>query len=300
MELSPNGAFLLLSSDDRAARRDGNPVQGHLYLMELKSGQDSLFLLTGNLDFPFFPHGISLFPLSDTTYRVWVINHANGRHLVEVFQLSQLELRHERTIEGAALISPNDLVAIDENKFFITNDHGYSSKLGVLFENYLGLMVSNVQFFDGESFSLAAGNISYANGIAYDFDLKMLYVAASRSFSVHSFKVGSNYELEKAQVFKTGTGVDNITLDQEGNLWIGCHPNLLAFNAYAGGKKEISPSEIVVINPTENAANRVQSLFVDDGSTVSAASVAVPVEGKIYVGTVMDSHIFVLERDRNF
>ena len=43
-------------------------------------------------------------------------------------------------------------------------------------------------------------------------------------------------------------GVDNIEIDADGILWVGGHPNLLRFKAYAQGKKETAPSEIIKID----------------------------------------------------
>jgi len=289
------GQFLILSADDRAARRDGNPQQGHLYYLDLKDSVLQPIQLTTKLNFPFYPHGISLRQLTDSIYRVWAINHVGKAHSIEVFELKGKRLRHEQTIRSSFLISPNDLVALDEDRFYCTNDHGYSSKMGVLAENYLGLRASNVVYYNGSSFKVVADGIAYANGIAYDAINSQIYVASPRDFSIIEYAIDLNFNLQRTSIIDAGTGVDNIEFDQEGNLWVGCHPNLLRYNAYAQGKISKAPSEIIKVKREGKNKFQLSSVFLDDGSLMSGATVAIPVDKKLFAGNVMDKHFLLIE-----
>jgi arylesterase/paraoxonase len=95
----------------------------------------------------------------------------------------------------------------------------------------------------------------------------------------------------------TETGVDNIELDEEGNLWIGCHPNLLTFAAYASGKKPISPSEVITLSYPKEGAATVRSVWTDPGNQLSGASVAVPFGDYLFIGNVMDTKVLVLKKN---
>lgn len=90
--------------------------------------------------------------------------------------------------------------------------------------------------------------------------------------------------------------MDNLTLDSEGKLWIGAHPNLLRFQAYALGKYAIAPSEILMINYQDQGKFLVESVWVDNGEKMSGATVAVPYNDWLLVGNVMDDHFLILEK----
>ncbi|MEQ1867422.1 MAG: hypothetical protein ABL996_22520 [Micropepsaceae bacterium] len=72
----------------------------------------------------FSPHGISLYRGADGSKALFVINHAGGKHTVEIFDIAGGALSHRRTVAGPEMVSPNDLVAIGADAFFVTNDHG--------------------------------------------------------------------------------------------------------------------------------------------------------------------------------
>lgn len=111
------------------------------------------------------------------------------------------------------------------------------------------------------------------------------------------YKVQANGELDFVENIDCGTGVDNIEFDREGNLWIGAHPDLLHFSAYAAGKKEKAPSELITIEYRSPGDYDIQRIYTNDGSAMSASSVALPYGDYIYTGNVMDDHFLVLERN---
>jgi arylesterase/paraoxonase len=296
IEISQSGGFAIISSDDRAARRDGNPKQGGLYYLDLEMENAAPISLTSDFDKPFFPHGISLLQIDSVNYRLWVINHFDGKHSIEIFDFNGSTLTHKNTLMDATIMSPNDIVAIDAEQFYFTNDHGNTSKLGLLAENYLGLRASNVVYYNGSEYQEVADGIAYANGINYDPSRNLIFVASPRDFLVKVYSKAENGDLNFIEDVIANTGVDNIEFDENGKLWIGCHPNLLKFSAYAAGKTPISPSEIISISYKEMGDYIIKSEFVDAGENMSAATVAIPYKGKIYLGNVMDKHILVISQ----
>lgn len=294
--ISRADSFLIISSDDRAARRDGMPRQGGLYLVDLTQRLLQVTPLTDGFKEAFYPHGISLLRLDSGKYQVLAINHVGTRHTIEQFTLYADSLVHERSLAHELMVSPNDVVQISESEFYFTNDHGYATGWKRNMEDYLGLAMSNVVYFDGEEHRIVAGDIAYANGINYDSNRDLLFVASPREFLVKVYKTNPDSSLDFIEDIKTGTGVDNIEFDLKGRLWIGCHPNLLTFAAYAGGSRSISPSEIITIDYRSKGDHSQESIFMDDGSIVSAATVAVPFGDKVFIGTVMDDEVVVWER----
>ncbi len=280
---------MIVSQDDRAAGFKDRKRTGGLYKFDLKDQEFEPVKLNARV--PVYPHGISLLKIDSGHFQLLVVNHYR-RHTIEKYELFGDSLVHRQTLEDPMMISPNDVVHLDQERFYFTNDHGYTSRLGLLAENYLGLNVSNVIFFDGKEYREAASGIGYANGINLSKDGKQLLVASPRKFALKYYTLQPDGSLLPDKTLDVGSGIDNIELDEEGNLWMGAHPTLLGFTAYAAGKKPAAPSEIIRVN-NEGV---VESLYENDGSSISASSVVAPYHNFLFVGTVMDDYLFVLKK----
>jgi arylesterase/paraoxonase len=295
--ISYTDSFALISATARLEFPPTGQERGGLYLMELKSGNFVVKHLTAGFTLPFAPHGISMLKI-DSTYTVAVVNHTSDGHTVEVFSLYQETLTHIRTQKSTSLISPNDIVLLDEKRFYLTNDHGYEHGMGRLVEEYGNLAISNVLYFNGQEYSEAAGGVSFANGINIDTARNLVFVASPRRFLVKVYEPKEDSSLEFIEDIPCGAGVDNIEFDQEGNLWVGAHPDLLHFASYAKQKKKISPSEILKIEYRGLGDFTVESIYENDGSQLSATSVACPYGDLIFAGTVKDDKLLILRQTK--
>ncbi|MFK7771439.1 MAG: hypothetical protein AB8F94_04835 [Saprospiraceae bacterium] len=299
MQLSREDQFMIISSDDRAARRDGNPKQGGLYLLDLKNPLVAPVLLTNkhNASTPFYPHGISMIKIDSAKYKIYAVNHPDENiHTIESFILENGILEIDSIYADEKIFSPNDIVAIDEKRFYFSNDHGYQEGYKKLAEDYLGFKASNVIYYDGENYREVASGIAYANGINYDPVRELLFVASPRGFLVKVFKTEENGDLTFIEDIDCGTGVDNIEFGEDGKLWIGCHPNLVHFGEYAKAKEAISPSEIITIDYRGKGDYTIDQIYEDDGANMSGSTVAPTYEDLIFVGNVMDKHFLILKR----
>ncbi|MFK7906004.1 MAG: SMP-30/gluconolactonase/LRE family protein [Chitinophagales bacterium] len=298
MTINKAESFMLISSDDRAATKKGKPKQGGIYWMDLQ--EEAPFeakLISGNFKEPFHPHGISLLQLDSVNYKLWVINHVNGKHSVEVFHLQGDSLTHLQTLKHEKMISPNDILAVGEETFYFTNDHTYLSKMGSLVEGYLGLAAANVMYFDGGNYRMAADGIAYANGINWDEKRNLLFVAAARGFLLKVYQKAANGDLTFVEDIDCHTGVDNIEVDSKGDLWIGAHPSLMAYTAYADFKEDKAPSEILKMRYKSKGDHTIESVFLDDGSNMSGSSVATTNGEYLFLGNVMDPHILIVKAE---
>jgi len=293
--ISTIDSFAIISSTKRLVYPPKEEEKGGLYMMDLKSKTFDIAPLTTSLTKPFAPHGISMIK-KDSTYTIMAINHTLTTHSIEVFSLYNHTLTHKKTIAHPSLISPNDLVLIDENRFYVTNDHGYTKGIGKFFEEYLGLSVSNVLYYDGEKFTEVANSIAYANGINFDHKRNLVYVASPRGFEIKVYIKHKDGSLDFVEDIPCGIGVDNIEIDSKGNLWSGGHPNLLRFKAYAKGDKKTSPSEIIKITYKSNRNYLVKPIYIDDGNTMSGSSCAASFGDIILVGNVMDDEFLILKK----
>lgn len=280
------------------AERDGEAKKGDgIYMIDLSKDTFDIKLLSKNFKKPLALHGISLIQLDPNHHKLFVINHAAGEN-IEVFDLYHWDsLVHEKTMQHELIFSPNDIVAISETQFYFTNDKYYNSKIGNLFENYSGIAKCETIYFDGKNYKVVNNNIAYANGINYDKKRNLIYIASPRGFLIAVFERLENGDLKHIENMDCGTGVDNIELDKKGNLSIGCHPNLLVFKSYQRGKAKNAPSEIIKINYRKKGDYDIKILYVNDGTAISASTVAPIYNDLIFIGSVMDDHFLVLKSE---
>lgn len=293
--ISRKDSFAIVSATARNHFPNEKQEIGGLYFIDLKTDDFTPIHLTKDFKKPFAPHGISIYQKGTIT-TIAAISHTQEGEFIEIFSLVHQELTHQKTLKNEQIFSPNDIVLLDENRFYFTNDHKYKEGIGRLSEDYLGLGMSNVIYFDGENYKGVADGIAYANGINFDKKRNLVFVASPRKFLVKVYHKNVDGTLEFIEDIDCKTGVDNIEFDKNGHLWIGSHPNLLHFAAYAKGNETISPSEIIKINYRQKGDYEIEQIYMEDGTEMSASTVAATFGDLIFTGNVMDDNFLILKR----
>ncbi|SLN73525.1 SMP-30/gluconolactonase/LRE family protein [Oceanibacterium hippocampi] len=294
--IAPGGEVAIISGDDRRAQMRGEAIKGGLYLYALDQPNAEPIRLDDGLGDDFHPHGIDLWVGPDGKARLFVVNHpeagAEGtgyRHTVELFAFEDRKLRHLKTITGPSLISPNDIAATGPESFYATNDHGNPMGLLRLAEEYLQLPLSNVVRYDHGTFRIVADDLAYANGIALSKDGAEVYVAATVGRKINVYRRLADGGLRPAREYDAGTGVDNISVDSDGALWVAGHPQLLSFVGHSFNGNKLSPSEILELKKGASGAFVRDQVFLDAGDRLSGASVAVRDGTRLLVGAVFET-----------
>jgi len=286
----PNENSVLVSSYDRSMEAEdaSQSIGGGIFQYNLDTQKFNK--ISPDME-DFRPHGFSLYKMDNGETRLFVINHAGKQQTVDVFSLKQNKLTLLRSIQSEKLNSPNDIVAVGPEQFYATNDHHYSSGIMHVLENYLTLPISNVMYFDGEDYKQVASGISFANGINVSANGKQLYLASLTSLKIYVYQrdLGSN-ELSLLKKIDTQTGVDNIELDENGDLWIGSHPQLLKLAGYAKDSKARSPSQVLKIKVSDGSFE-VESVYLNNGDPIAGSSVAAVKGNRMLIGSVFDNKI---------
>ncbi len=290
--IHPRTGVAYVSGCDRRAVKEGKPGQGAIYAYDLNAVTTEPVNLTPDADRDFRPHGISLFVREGGPDVLFVINHQGEEHRIDVFDLKDGGLAHRKSLTSPMLVSPNDIVGVGPDSFYVTNDHRYPSGWRRDLEDYLRLRRSNVVFYDGSEFVEAASGIGYANGINVSPDGRLLYVCALTEGSLHIYdRDPESGRLEHREEIDLGTGVDNIEVDAEGDLWIGAHPQLLTFVEHAKEHWTVSPSQVLHLTPKEAGGYDVEEVYLDTGEEISASSVAAVRGNRLLIGAVFDSKL---------
>ena len=289
-----------LSSDDRWANiLHKKPVKGALYSLNLNDAIPQPINLT--IDFPqpdFHPHGISLFTTEDGRKIIFVVNHRdNNQDAIEIFEYKNDSLQHRESITDKLIISPNDVVGTGERKFYFTNDHNEKASTWRYIKDLLTIGTGNVGYFDGQDVrSTLQEGILYANGINISNDGNQLYVASpsAQKILLYHRDIASG-ALTKSGEIDINTGVDNIELDADGNLWVGCHPQLLKFLSHANDEAALAPSEIIQLKNLGKGKFEQSTVYLNDGTEISASSVGAVYKNKLLIGPVFQRHFLLTE-----
>ena len=294
--ISKNG-LAFISCDNRRATLAGAHVQGSIFLYDLNNTLPKLINLTKHVNFEFHPHGISIYENENEVF-IFVVNHRLIENTIEVFKLLKSKLIHQDTIRDSLLISPNDIIAINQNQFYVTNDHGNSSNLGKLFEDYLQLSKSNVVYFNGYKFDIVVSDLKYANGINLNKNKTKVYVAETtgRRISIYNRDKISNKLLYEHSIH-LNSGVDNIEIDNKGSLWIGSHPQVLKFVKHAKNKVNNSPSQVIKIDYIDKNDYMVHEVYLDNGSELSGSSVASIYKNILLIGAVFSDYFLICDNN---
>jgi arylesterase/paraoxonase len=294
----PTLGYAYVSSDDRRATQAGRPVPGGIYRYDPASSAPPV-LLTGSFSRDFHPHGISLFVAPDGTQTLYVVNHpeAGGQQLEQFEVGADGMLIHRKTLRDPALVSPNDIVAMDADRFYVTNDHGYPPGAMQVLEEYLQLSLGNVLYFDGQGFREVIRGTTYANGINRSPDGTTVYLAQAvgQSVSVYARDPASG-ALTERQTLQLGTGPDNIEVDAQGHLWIASHPKLLDFAAHARDVtgKTRAPAQVLRLKPAGDTLE-VEEVFLDDGRQTAGLAVAAVSGKRMLLGPIFEPDLLSCE-----
>ena len=292
LEIDYEKELLFISSTDRWKEWKGEKADGGIYVLQLDSVNAVPRKLVTTYTGDFHPHGISYFKQDSSNY-LFVVNHNWGGNFVELFEYKNDTLFHQRSFSDELMNSPNDVAAVAKDKFYVTNDHGYKKGISRLAEEYLRLPYSNLVYFNGTSFIKAVEGLNYGNGVNISNDGTLLYIAESTGRDLSTYEIDSKSgALELINNLDLKTGLDNIEVDSDGNLWIAAHPKLLSFVGHSKDPNKKSPSEVLKLIPAkDNKSYEVEQVYLDDGSQLSGSSIAVHYKNDLLIGVVFENKL---------
>ena len=287
LTVHPKTGIVYVSAYDRRAARAGEPIAGGIFAYDPASQPPRLVNLTPDADDSFRPHGISLWIGEEGLDSVFVINHpapaaVRPTHTVEVFDLIDGALVKRASLsDDEYLVMPNDLVAVGQDRFYLTNTHANPPGRTQTIETYLQLSGARVVFYDGRRFREALGGRVFPDGINVSADGRRLYLAETTRRQISVFDRDPQTDtLEQRRDIPLGTGPDNVEVDADGDLWIGAHPKLLAMGKLAADPAATAPAQVLRVSPE---SGEVDEIYLNAGDEWSAASVA----------AVRDRHLFI-------
>lgn len=298
-----------IAAQDRWSSKGGKQPPG-IYVLDLTSDTALPEKMPSDLsgDFAGGVRGLSFFVGASGTRRLFLIHdRGDADYAVEILDVGGNELHHVRTVaDPDHLISCNDLVALDGERFYVTNDHGSRQQLAQLLETFAALPWSNVVFFDGNRFHTVAKNIEQANGIALDHRRKRLYVASTRMRCIYQYAWDPDRpaaELTDRVSIDLDGCPDNLEWNEDATeLWVAADPSFIILAVYAMHTPllQTAPSRVFCLHFENGETPRVERVFDDEtGQVISASSVAAVYGSgaarRLLIGAPFDDHFIECE-----
>ena len=174
-----------------------------------------------NFKGPFVSHGFDILadPNDEESLYFFAVNHLinpaylilkdsadvpKARSQIEVFRhtVGTLEVRHQRSIVDPLIRTPNDIFAVDDKTFYVTNDHWYREGAGRLlayaghedfgaWSDIIHVSISDPASKDamaGFTASVALENINNPNGLGHGRSHEEIFLGRAGSGIIHSMK----------------------------------------------------------------------------------------------------------------
>ncbi len=236
------------------------------------------------LGFDFFEEG--------QVRRLFVVNEANAA--VEMFDVEDNgDLVHLETFAERRLNSPNNVVAVGPRSFYVTNDAkpGRNTPLANV-HFFLRAGSGQVLFTNGTVWRVVADGLRFANGVDISADHKRLYVAETAGGAVRIFDTDAETgSLTLVQVIKLDASPDNISIDNEGDLWVAALPKPLSAFRLTSDPDARAPSEIWRIRDGQAP----EAVYRDDGDELSASTAAAYTDEILLIGSHYENKFLFCE-----
>ncbi len=293
-----------LSIQDREALIKGENTQGFIGKIDLNQKPYELISALTEQPDHLRPHGLSLHVDKAGKRHMAVINHPKNRgiepEVIDLYTESSNGLfDFVRSVSDPLFQSPNDVLLVESEKFYVGNDKGGISTVDKIQEQ-MGRPMSTVVFYDGESASIAVKNLSSVSGINQSLDRQTVYASETNAKRMAILKRNlADGSLKKIKTVKLTGSPDNINVSEDGSLIVANIPKVWAliqhFIALQNNEYKPSPSQVVRIDIDDKGDSLSKELFMSDGYDISTTSVGVIWANKLFMGSIDDKQMYVCE-----
>ncbi|KOS46032.1 hypothetical protein ACN38_g3027 [Penicillium nordicum] len=264
--------------------------------------------------------------------RFWLINHrpplnvstgellldatkVGANSTVDVYDLELphgAQLTHVKTIVSPAIISPNNLVVIDDGEdrgdFLFTNDH--STKVGPSRGSEISGNIAYCRTDTGNCHFVATENCSSPNGITRDPSSGLIYVAQSARGNVTVYRLVDHEQLVQIDEISLSMAIDNLSMDTDGNIFAATIPDIQQIiRAFHDPYGTNSPSTVMMIRKRRNGKetslvkgeHEVIKVVEDKEARVlstTTSAVYDPLSGQLFLGALSSPFMVVCNKQK--
>lgn len=274
--------LVYVSSSDRRNKES----QGAIFVFPAAEPSQMRKLPMPGFSDHFAPHGLDLFVDVQGNRHLFVVDHGKGNRILR-FLVTETGLQLEKAFANPLIYSPNDVAAAGVDEIYVSNDA--KTRPGTLLA-FLDAMLRRktgdlVHVKNGKADEVSQ-KVSFGNGVTLTDLGRKLYFAATLDQAIYVYdRDPVTGALTLADTIPLGTGVDNLDVDANGNIWVGAHPRLLDFSAHTKDAAKRAPAQVLELNPKTRS---IREVILADGDGFSAVSVAVRQGQHLFLGAVFD------------
>jgi len=301
IEIDKESGDVFLSVLDRRGIVSGEPVRGDIFSFNMNDSRMSVMSVLERIPDVFRPHGISIYRDQNGNQSLLVINHSpiDGES-IEVFtrHSGDVLFSHSDTLTDQSLIEPNDIVAIGPRQFYVANDSGATNGIGRAAEMLLAFGMSPLVYFDGVKFHVPVDDLKSSGGINANLKRRELYVGETIGKRIRIYDISATGALGRLKdVIALDGGPDNISIDEDGSLWVANHINTLALVKHFGDESQLAPTQVQKVAFNETRAESPVTFFENEGEKISAGSVGAVYLNKLAIGSITENKILLCDLD---
>lgn len=313
IQIDRSRGLAFLSLLDRRGLISGTAKDGDIGILDLNDPDAAPFSALGSIPVGFRPHGMSLYPMGDGSYRLFVISHPpDGSHIIEVFEQPSSGglFLPVASFSSPLFQSPNAIVATGPSQFYLVNDKGATNGFERLRETLFRSGLSTVVYFDStqpeaEQARIVTTGIKTGVGLGMSPDGRWLFAAETlgKQIAVFGRNAGTG-DITIVGHLPTPGSPDNIHVDAKGSLWVAVHPKLLDLVRHFGDADHRSPSLIMRYTPRSKLLIDERGTAPDElltgawltahfnnGELISAGSVGAVHNDMLLIGSITESHV---------
>ena len=300
-----------LSSVDR---RGLIGTRGAIYLLPLNSdtAPETLRDITQGEPALFSPHGIDLYINAAGERRIFAVNHREHPEAevssITIYKMSETGLLDvEADIVDEKIYRPNDVAAVSETEFYVTNDLMSDwNSLDQTLDLFAVRNSGNLVHYKNGDTQIVAGPYAMPNGVSYNPSSDQIFVAETLKGRILGFSRNADGTLQSIGKVNANTAVDNFAISEKGDLYTGAHINILQFAGHRADEEKASAGNVVRLEIDEAGnvmSSPVQAVLTTKGETgefgadgrLSGISVAAAHKNIMLIGSVFEPRIWRCE-----
>ncbi len=275
-----------------SARRKDEPEKGVFYILNFKTGESKeIKRYNEPKDFVCNPHGVDIVANNNGKIMLYAVNHQKNKNEKTIHSVVQYEVKNDSLIfqnnfTNKLIVSPNDVAALPDGSFYVTNDSKQTKGLGLLFEKLFQTKRSTIIFKNAENeFLIATQKLPYANGVAVKGN--KVYISCTFKSVLNEYEKLPDGTLKLTKKLSGIKGMDNITFYKD-YLVIASHTDFMKFMKHVKSSENKSPGVISLFHTEKDT---VIHIYATDGKAISANSTGLIYKDTLYIAQVFDGFL---------
>ena len=289
MESANGMAFMSVASARGPGPEDG------IYALPLAGG--GLRKLSGGPR-DFHPRGLGLYRTPDGKglFLMAVNRRSTGKFSIDSFEVTNPgtapALVAQGTIEGGMLINPQDVAVAGPGSFYVANGTAGKNPLLHIPQTYGILPGGNILYFNGMFFSQAADGLYGTRSLVLTQGGTHLVVGGLLSRSLTTFtRQPFTGTLTEAGTLTLPAGPERLSVDGQGEVWLGGHANLMDWRAFNADPAKRAPSQVFGVSLSGGMPQEAVQVYGNDGHEIAGASIAISLGKRLLIGSSLDNRL---------